>query len=139
MKRTLATALALALAIPATPTSTAVADEWRCGEWRDAAIEAGWSEDEWPILDKIIWRESRCKPDVYNGRGRDKSYGLLQLNMRAHRAWVSPIVGGDFTALWTPEINLAVGRVLFEKAEDMYGCGWKPWVTRKTRGWCRRG
>jgi hypothetical protein len=109
----------------------------KCGQWFDEALEAGWSADQWPILDAIMWRESRCKPEVYNGRGRDRSYGLLQLNMRAHRSWVRPLVDGDFTRLWDPVTNLTVGRALFDKATDVYGCGWKPWVTRKTRGWCQ--
>jgi hypothetical protein len=109
----------------------------KCGQWFDEALEAGWSADQWPILDAIMWRESRCQPDVYNGRGRDKSYGLLQLNVRAHRSWVRPLVDGDFTRLWDPVTNLTVGRALFDRAEQQMGCGWKPWVTRKTRGWCQ--
>lgn len=121
---------------PAPPVEQAPAGS-KCGEWFDEALAAGWSVEQWPILDAIMWRESRCRPDVYNGRGRDRSYGLLQLNMRAHRSWVRPLVDGDFTRLWDPVTNLTVGRALFDKATDMYGCGWKPWVTRKTRGWCR--
>jgi hypothetical protein len=44
----------------------------KCGQWFDEAVQAGWSADQWPILDQIMWRESRCRPDVHNGRGRDR-------------------------------------------------------------------
>jgi hypothetical protein len=110
----------------------------KCGQWFDEALTAGWSPEQWPILDAIMWRESRCDPTVYNGRGRDRSYGLLQLNMKAHRAWVSPLVDADFTRLWDPVTNLTVGRALFTMAETQMGCGWQPWVTRRTRVWCHR-
>lgn len=117
-------------------SGTVSATTERCPEFKDEALAAGWSEEDWPRLDYIIWRESRCKPEVRNKRGRDDSYGLTQLNMRAHRKWVRGLVGGDFTALYDPLVNLSVARVLYEKAEDAYGCGWKPWTTRKTK-WCK--
>lgn len=116
------------LAAPATAT--------RCIEHRQAALDAGWSEADWPRLSQIIWRESRCQPQVHNRRGRDDSYGLMQINLRAHRNWVRPLVDGDFTRLFDPATNLVVARVLYEKAVDAYGCGWQPWTTRRTRGWC---
>jgi hypothetical protein len=109
----------------------------RCPQFRQAALDAGWSEADWPRLDAIIWRESRCTPTAHNGRGRDDSFGLLQLNMRAHRSWVRPLVDGDFTRLFDPVTNLTVGRALFDRAAEQMGCGWQPWVTRKTRGWCQ--
>jgi hypothetical protein len=125
-------ALALLLGHCSAPTST-TAD--RCPEFRQTALDAGWSEADWPRLDAIIWRESRCMPMAHNGRGRDDSYGLVQLNMRAHRSWVRPLVDGDFGRLFDPATNLAVARQLFDRAEDAYGCGWQPWTTKRTR-WC---
>lgn len=134
------TSLALSLTILFTTLgfyTPASATTDRCPEFKDLAIAAGWAEEDWPRLDYIIWRESRCKPDVRNKRGRDDSYGLTQLNMRAHKKWVRGLVGGDFTTLYDPLVNLSVARVLYEKAEDMYGCGWKPWTTKKTK-WCSK-
>jgi len=117
------------------PSPPATTD--RCPQHRAAALEAGWSEADWPRLDAIAWRESRCKPDAFNGRGRDRSYGLLQLNMRAHAAWVDPLVDGDFDRLFDPQTNFTVALALHRKAEAMFGCGWQPWVTRNTRAWCQ--
>lgn len=116
---------------PATPSTD------RCPQWRQTALDAGWSEADWARLDQIIWRESRCNPGAHNGRGRDDSYGLVQLNMRAHRSWVRPLVDGDYSRLFDPAVNLTVARELFARADDAYGCGWKPWTTRNTRGWCQ--
>jgi hypothetical protein len=33
-------------------------------------------------FDKVMWRESRCQASAYNGRHRDRSYGLLQINTK---------------------------------------------------------
>lgn len=108
----------------------------RCPAYKQTALAAGWTEAEWPRLDYIIWRESRCNPRVRNTRGRDDSYGLMQLNMRAHRSWVGPIVNWNYNALYDPYTNLQVARTLYTKAARMFGCGWHPWKTR-SNNWCR--
>ena len=128
-------ALTLLLGHCATPTPPSTTTD-RCPEYRQVALDAGWSEADWPRLDAIIWRESRCTPTVHTVANRDDSYGLVQLNMKAHRRWVGPLVGGDFTQLLDPATNLAVARQLFNMAQTTYGCGWQPWQTRKTR-WCK--
>ena len=128
-------ALTLLLGHCATPTPTSTTTD-RCPQYRQVALDAGWSETDWPRLDAIIWRESRCTPSVHTVAKRDDSYGLMQLNMRAHRSWVRPLVGGDFARLFDPATNLAVARQLFGMAQTTYGCGWQPWQTRKTR-WCK--
>jgi hypothetical protein len=33
-------------------------------------------------FDRVMYRESRCEADAYNGRHRDRSYGLLQINTK---------------------------------------------------------
>ena len=134
----LAVVLTVALTTLATPATQAEARKDRCPEWKGAALEAGWTEDQWPRLDQIIWRESRCKPEVHNKRGRDDSYGLMQLNMKAHKSWVGPMVNEDYTQLFDPVTNLTVAKALFDKAGKMFKCGWQPWVTKKTKSWCRR-
>lgn len=107
----------------------------KCPEHYAAALAAGWPASDWERLDHIIWRESRCIPTAHNPRGRDDSYGILQLNMKAHRGWVRPLVGNDFSRLFDPATNLRIGRTLYDMAIEHYGCGWRPWTTRSTR-WC---
>jgi hypothetical protein len=95
--------------------------------WYESAIAAGWSEADWPRLACVIHRESRGNPAAHNPRYPDDSYGLIQLNMRAHRKWVGPLVGGDFNRLFNGYTNLSIGRTLFDKAVGYYGNGWRPW------------
>lgn len=95
--------------------------------WYESAIAAGWSESDWPRLACVIHRESRGDPAAHNPRHPDDSYGLIQLNMRAHRKWVGPLVGGDFTLLLNGYTNLTTGRTLFDMAVGYYGNGWRPW------------
>lgn len=99
----------------------------KCPQWYDEAMSAGWTHTDWSKLDRVIWRESRCDNTVYNGRGRDNSYGLMQLNMLAHRGWVGPLVGWDFNRLYDPVTNFTIARELYNKARSAYGCGWQPW------------
>lgn len=119
----------------ASPTSATAPAGSRCGEHYAAALQAGWPASDWKRLDHIMWRESRCQPGVHNGKGRDDSYGLIQLNMKAHRSWVGPLVDWDFTRLYDPVTNLEVGRQIYDKAVGYWDCGWRPWTTRSAR-WC---
>ena len=116
------------LATPAPASATPpvwVSSRPEVERWHQTALDAGWAETEWRWLACVIWRESRGDPSVFNGRGRDQSYGLLQLNMRAHAGWVGPLVDGDFSRLHDPAINLSIGRALYEQA------GRSPWRTRR--------
>lgn len=101
-----------------------------CGEWYDEAISVGWTSEEWKKLRWIIAREtgSTCDPSVYNGNEatRDRSYGLLQINMRGYLE-ADRLARCGLTSkeqLWDPVVNLRCGRVLFELA------GWDPWRMR---------
>ena len=102
--------------------------------WYRDAVRAGWPTEDWERLACIIYRESRGQPDAHNPRYPDDSYGLIQLNMRAHRKWVGPLVEGDFTRLFDGYTNLLHGRALYDLAVGYYGNGWRPWVA--TDGSC---
>jgi hypothetical protein len=117
---------------PSTTTTPSVPASALCPQWWDEARVAGWPEWALPHLDYVMWRESRCLPTAHNPRPPDDSYGLVQLNMRAHRSWVGPLVDGDFTRLFDPTTNLRTARRLFDMAQQAYGCGWQPW---QTSGW----
>jgi hypothetical protein len=122
---------------PPTTTSTTTAAQLvpssaRCPQWWDEAQAAGWPEWSLPRIDYVMWRESRCLPTAHNPRPPDDSYGLVQLNMRAHRSWVGPLVNWDFNRLFDPTTNLRTARRLFDMAQQAYGCGWQPW---QTSGW----
>jgi hypothetical protein len=39
------------------PPITAPADS-RCAEWFSAALDAGFTEEQWPTVDRLMWCES---------------------------------------------------------------------------------
>lgn len=88
--------------------------------WPEIDTPAG---PTWAWVTRIMRRESRCLPDVVNLRGRDRSYGLLQVNTRG-ALWDQPIGWGlgplktecGLTVredLLNPAVNLACARVLW--------------------------
>ena len=93
----------------------------QCGEWHDLAISVGWPEEEWPTLSKIIWRESRCTMDAWNGHDA----GLTQIN-QIHTKWLNQMGYSHPNDMFDPEKNLTFAFRLWS------GSGWKPW--RATSG-----
>jgi len=65
MKKIAIAALA-AITLSAQP---AQATEWNCPQWRQLALDVGFSKRDWVTLDKILYRESRCRPEA---RGLNK-------------------------------------------------------------------
>ena len=94
-------------------------------QWHTTAIAAGWPETEWRWLACVIRRESGGDPTAFNGRGRDWSLGLTQLNMRSLGRWVAPIIGTQFDLLFDGPTNLAVAHALWETS------GRTPWRTKR--------
>ena len=114
--------------LPATTTTTmpdlsgvdwvALAQETygKCGEWHDLAMEVGWPEEEWEFLSQVIWRESRCQVDAWNGADA----GLTQIN-KVHRKWLSDMGWNHPEDMFDAEKNLTFAFRLWETS------GWKPW------------
>lgn len=111
----------------------------RCGEWYEPAVAIGWPEEEWPILSKVLYRESRCQPDAYNGSDpASGSRGLLQINgywcrpsKWTEAGWLQD--RGVLSAcdeLYDPVVNLRAGLLIWLYGEQKHGCGWRgPWAT----------
>lgn len=115
----------------------------QCAEWTETALEAGWDTDHLHRLGYIIWRESRCQPDAFNGTDPSGgSRGLVQINgywcrpSRYHpTGWLQAQgVLGHCDDLHDPLTNLTAALAIYGYAEGR-GCGWSPWTTRNTR-WC---
>lgn len=88
----------------------------KCGEWHDLAIQVGWPEEEWETLSRIIWRESRCQVNAWNGADA----GLTQIN-QIHTKWLSDMGWNHPEDMFDAEKNLTFAFRLWE------GSGWKPW------------
>ena len=88
----------------------------QCGEWHDLALKVGWPPEEWKNLQKIIFRESRCTPDAWNGHDA----GLTQIN-QIHTKWLGQMGYSHPDDMFDPEKNLTFAYRLWS------GSGWKPW------------
>jgi hypothetical protein len=86
---TLATSVAFAAAClfagaacspPPTPPSLA-GTGWRCPAVVDAARRTGWASDRLAWVDRIAWRESRCRPDAWSA---SRDAGAMQI----HHRWI---------------------------------------------------
>ena len=96
--------------------SLARSEYGKCGEWYNLAISVGWPAEEWERLQQIIWRESRCQADAWNGADA----GLVQIN-KVHSKWMSDFGYSFPNDMFTPEKNLTFALALWNSS------GWKPW------------
>lgn len=107
-----------------------------CSEWYVTAEAVGWPREMLPIVGEIMWRESRCMPDVIGNGG----YGLLQLQWSVQKPWITDL-GFSRESLLQPAANLALGWELYQRAsnDDAFRCGLSPWyMSTPTRlnHWC---
>jgi hypothetical protein len=118
--------------------------ENRCPEWEPVAMAAGWEPEHWDRFSYIIYRESRCLPDAFNGSDPNSgSRGLSQIN----GFWCRPSkyypdgwlqdqgVLSHCDDLYDPMVNLTAAKAIFDYGVDRGNCPWGPWTTRNTR-WC---
>ena len=50
-------------------------------ELQQLAIKGGFSPEDAPLVSQIALGESSGNPTAFNGKGKDQSYGLMQINM----------------------------------------------------------
>ena len=87
-------------------------DAWgQCSEWMHAALDAGWTEDQWGTLNWIMAAESGCDPGATSSAG---AQGLLQIMPM----WADDCGGGN---LYEPWFNLACGLHVYHEQ------GWTAW------------
>ena len=87
-----------------------------CGQYWQLAVKVGWPIEQLPMLDRVIWRESRCMPNAWNGHDA----GLTQIN-QIHKEFVA-VMGWYWPEdLFKPEVALAFALKLWQ------GKGWQPW------------
>jgi len=96
----------------------------RCPPVWTLAQQAGWTYDELEAaLDRIMWAESRCRPEV---RSRTRDTGLTQIN-DIHLSMLEA-AGISAEMLTDPLWNLVAARLVADQAES-YGWKWtQPWA-----------
>ncbi len=100
-----------------------------CGEHYDTAIRSGWTPEEWPKLQKIMYRESRCLPNACSpsDSGRVcRDWGLMQIN---EYSWRRHIIsqGYQMSDMHDPYLNLKFARWIYELEVSNRGTGWGAW------------
>lgn len=112
---------------------------WRCGQWLEVAARAGWEPRHFEKLDYLLWRESRCRPQVINKTlNADGSwdYGLLQINGRSWcqktrwypEGYLQSLSVLDYCIeLLDPYTNLLAAKTLYDYSEKTNKNGFQPW------------
>ena len=103
-----------------------------CEQFSALAVNLGWPADQRTVLESVMFRESRCIPDAYNGKDpQGGSRGLMQLN-GFWTPWL--IERGLITSkenLLQADVNLRAALEIYNYGVDRYGYGWGPWSATK--------
>ena len=103
-------------------TVPAMDDRVRCPElW--PVIATVWPAEYRAYADYIVFKESSCRPEVVRGTA---DWGAFQIN-QVHHEWLERDWGITRDDLLDPMVNATAAWLLFQIAEDMYGCGFQPW------------
>lgn len=106
---------------PIATTTTAVPKG--CAAYVADAISAGWPAEQAPMLARVMFRESRCIPTVYNAKDSNGgSRGLMQIN-GVHKRWLMETgYINNLDDLYNPDINLRAALHLWRMV------GWSAWA-----------
>lgn len=106
-----------------------------CGEWYETAIDADWPAEDWPRLSRIMYRESRCTIDAWNGRVPADQWkpnsnmgcpdaGLVQINC-IHRDSFTQLGWSWPADAFNPILNLHFAAMLYDGGK---GCKHWRWL-----------
>ena len=114
-----------------TTTTLPPAEHAECAEYLGLAVTLGWKQENLPMLERVMWRESRCQPHQVNATDPNGgSLGLTQVN----RFWCLPSryypngylqtkqILTTCDELYEPLINLSAALAIYE-----YANGWSQW------------
>ena len=112
---------------------TKVPKSAKCPQFWGTALQVGWKWKDLTVLDKIMFRESRCSPTAFNSKDPSGgSRGLIQIN-GFWTPWLRQQgVLGRPEALFDPKVNLLAGLHIYHYGINRYGNGWGPWRSSET-------
>tara|TARA_R110002012_G_scaffold282840_1_gene472676 strand:- start:841 stop:1707 length:867 start_codon:yes stop_codon:yes gene_type:complete len=92
-------------------------------ELQTLAIQGGFTPEEAPLVSRIAMGESSGKSTAFNGKGRDQSYGIMQINMLGdmgpeRRAQFGISSNED---LYDPLTNMKAAHSIYKQQ------GWEAW------------
>jgi hypothetical protein len=120
-----------------TTTTVHVSPDAQCPMWWSLALSVGFTAEQMPTLDRIMYRESRCDPTQLNAADPNGgSISLTQINMfwclpsRYYPSGYLQSVGVLNTCddLYEPEINLRAALALVAYSESVGLSSWHQWA-----------
>ena len=103
-----------------------------CEQFSALAVNLGWPADQRTVLESVMFRESRCIPNVVNKKDPNGgSRGLMQIN-GFWTPWL--IERGLITSkenLLQADVNLRAALEIYNYGVDRYNYGWGPWSATK--------
>ena len=113
-----------------TTSSTVFIDPYgsACEQFSALAVNLGWPADQRTVLESVMFRESRCIPNVINGKDPNGgSRGLMQINgfwtpWLTERGLITNVEN-----LLQADVNLRSALEIYNYGVDRYGYGWGPW------------
>lgn len=117
-----------------TTSSTLFIDPYgsACEQFSALAVNLGWPIDQRTVLESIMFRESRCIPDVINGNDPNGgSRGLLQINGFWNKWLIERDLINKPSDLLHADANLRAGLEIYNYGVNRYGFGWGPWSATK--------
>jgi len=113
-----------------TTSSTVFIDPYgsACEQFSALAVNLGWPADQRTVLESVMFRESRCIPNVINGKDPNGgSRGLMQINgfwtpWLTERGLITNVEN-----LLQADVNLRAALEIYNYGVDRYGYGWGPW------------
>jgi hypothetical protein len=117
-----------------TTSSTLFIDPYgsACEQFSALAVNLGWPVDQRTVLESIMFRESRCIPDVINGNDPNGgSRGLLQINGFWNKWLIERDLIDKPSDLLHADANLRAGLEIYNYGVNRYGFGWGPWSATK--------
>lgn len=116
---TILAALMISTMTPAAPTQA----QDPCRQYVDLARQLGWPRSERANLERVMRRESKCRPTATNPNDPGGSYGLMQINWYGNGRYLENhgIIRNKYD-LYNPTRNLKAALTLWK----LYG--WRPWA-----------
>ena len=113
-----------------TTSSTIYIDPYSsaCEQFSALAVNLGWPADQRTVLESVMFRESRCIPNAYNGKDPSGgSRGLMQIN----GFWTPWLMERGLITqvddLLQAQTNLLAALAIYNYGVDKHGYGWGPW------------
>jgi soluble lytic murein transglycosylase-like protein len=103
-----------------------------CEQFSALAVNLGWPANERTVLESIMFRESRCIPNAYNGKDPNGgSRGLMQIN-GFWTSWLNDAgIINQVDDLLQAQTNLLAALAIYNYGVDKHGYGWGPWSATK--------